>query len=109
MVIIEDNIVISEQEIAKSANAEELEQKIAEMMQDSLCEKMKDSLSEMALLDMEQSEDGSGFEIKASVVLTTTQDMLSSLQMLARILSEIGLDEEDIDKALSVFETKGGF
>ena len=108
MVVIEDEIVITRETIRETHDAEHLEKVIEEKMHESLCVKMKTNLQEMALLDIEPRDSGD-FEVKASVVLVTTQDMLTALQRLATHLRELELDEDEIETALAVFESTKGF
>jgi len=103
MVIIEDILEITRQEIALANDAEHLEKVIEDKMHESLCLKMKESLKEMSLLDIEPRDSGD-FIIKASVVLDTQQNILTALQMLStKLYDDYGFSEKQVEAVLAVF------
>ena len=109
MVVIEDSITITQSIIENTADADDLEGRLEVEMHNSLCLKMKTSLHEMALLDIEPKDNGD-FEVKASVVLMTTQDMLTALQRLATRLKEAhGFTDDQVGETLEIFESTKGF
>ena len=107
MVVIEVEDKVSHAELVR-ATVEDMENVVNAKIRDALSTKIIEALDDMAYVDME--EEGNDFTIKASLVLCATQDISSSLQMVAQKLSKHDLDEEEIEEILSAFtETTKGF
>jgi len=107
MVIIEVEDSVSHAELTQ-ASVEDMENVINKKIRDALSTKIIEALDDMAYVDMEEVENG--FSIKASLILCATQDIASSLEMVAQKLKQYELDEEEIEEVLSAFtETNGGF
>ena len=105
MVIVNDTIEISKETIKEAVDADHLEKLIESKMHESLCEKMKIHLKEMSLMDIEPQEDGS-FAIKASVVLDTEQNTLTTLQMLStKLYDDYEFSEKEVEGILEIFAT----
>ena len=107
MVVIEVEDKISQLALQHTP-VDEVERMINKTIRDALSEKIVVALDDMAYVDME--EEGDDFTIKASLVLCATQDIASSLEMVAQKLSKFDLSENEIEEVLSAFtETNGGF
>ena len=103
MVIIEDELEITRQDIAEAHDAEHLERLIESRMHESLCSKMKESLKDMSLLDIEPRDSGD-FIVKAAVVLDTQQNILTALQMLStKLYDDYDFTENQVEEVLAVF------
>ena len=107
MVVIEVEDKVSHAELVR-ATVEDMENVVNAKIRDALSARIVEALDDMAYVDME--EEGDDFVIKASLVLCATQDIASSLEMVAQKLSKFDLSENEIEEVLSAFtETNGGF
>ena len=103
MVIVNDSVTVTAQMIKEAHDADHLERLLESKMHNSICDKMKKELSEMALMDIEPQENGD-FTVKASVVLDTQQNILTSLQMLStKLYDSHNFDEEEVEAVLNIF------
>jgi len=109
MVVIEIKDSIAQEELIQ-AKVEDIEDVVNNKIRDALSAKIVEALDEMAFVDMEQNEETGRFDITASLVLCATQDIGSALEIVAQKLSNLDLDQEDIEDVLKSFtETNGGF
>jgi hypothetical protein len=107
MVEIQINEEIDSQTVMEANDVELL---VNNEIRDSLVTKIIAALDKMSFLDMSYNEESKMFEIEASVVLCSTQDVATSAELQAQMLSRLGLDEDQILRVLSVgIETHNGF
>jgi len=98
------------QDLMIQAKVEDVEDIVNAKIRDELSKKITKALDEMAYVDMEHNEELNRFDIKASLVLCSTTDMSSSIAMMAKIMHDKLLSEDDIGEILEpLMESKGGF
>lgn len=109
MEIIEIEADIEEYSL-QGKTEEELEKLIDEKIKANLVLEIVKKLDDMAYVDMEHNPDEGTFTIKASLVLCSKQDIVSSMEEIAQKLAGNGLGQDEIEGILSIFtETKKGF
>ena len=109
MVLIEVEDYITNQELVP-VGADELDKIINGKIRDAMALKIEEQLDKMAFIDMKENPETGNFDITASIILCSSSDMSTSLQIVAQRLSNYDLDEDAIEDVLSAFtETKGGF
>jgi len=98
------------QDILMQAKVEETEEMVNEVIRDALSAKIVSALDDMAYVDMEFNDSDNSFDIKASLVLCSTTDMSTSIAMMAKVMHDKGLSEDDIGEILEpLMESKEGF
>ncbi len=86
---INENVIMSEP-------PEKIENIFTDKIRDALLVKMVEALNNMAFVDMEYNEEKSRFDIEASIVLCSSQDMASSVEIQAQKLKDYGLTGDQI-------------
>jgi hypothetical protein len=104
---IKDSVSMSE---LTGADIDDMEKIINGKIRDALVSKIEMALEKMAFVDIEENEETTSYDITASLILCSTSDMSTSMQMIAQKLASYDLDEDVIEDILSTFtETKKGF
>jgi len=99
-----------DQGVLSTLSEHDLEALINKTIRDKLSEKINTALDEMAYVDMEPDAGEGRFKLKASLVLCSTTDMETSVSMMAKIMHDKHLTEDDIGEILEpLMDSKGGF
>ena len=104
---IEDKI---SHNLISHASEEEAEKIINAVITEALTQKIDEALHKMAYIDIEFNEEEEAFNLSATLVLCSAQDVASTAEIQAQKLAKYGLSEEEILDVLSTgIESMGGF
>lgn len=91
-------------------NAEDVVALIENTIRDPLVQKITKAVNDMSFVDMNFNEEDKIFEIDASVIICSLQDIATTAELQAQKLAGYGLNEEQIFDVLSVgLNSHGGF
>ncbi len=107
MVEVEIKKSIDSKLVLDSEDAEEL---VNGIIRSSMTKEIFNALDNMSFIDMELNENNGTFDIKGSVILCSTQDMSTTAEIQAQMLSQFGMNQDQILQVLSVgIKEHGGF